>query len=306
MEQKKTLWIIAATGVFLLVILGAAKILYTPAQNQGTRTAYNSNSVYQEKPDESGWTNPAKKTGELVVISDNTTVYGISGVNQGESDESKNEFSQTTDNGQTIDLNALKNEILNEQNPQNINITVNIPETKTVSSEEIRSPEYEYNFQNEKEIAALKNPESFPAVNSSVLPEKTSESKNVVVKTNSSNSEKNVNSKQNSTNSVKNSQKTEKTEIVKKSAPKQITQFWVQVAAYSNKKTAENARTTLDSNKIPSGIYTYKDNKDNLFYRVRVGPYTTKSEAEYWKAKIIQLEEFKKAESYITSTVSEV
>ena len=32
MDQKKTLWIIAAVGVFLLVVVGAAMIIYSPSQ----------------------------------------------------------------------------------------------------------------------------------------------------------------------------------------------------------------------------------------------------------------------------------
>ena len=47
---------------------------------------------------------------------------------------------------------------------------------------------------------------------------------------------------------------------------------------------------------------TYAYNKEKLFYRVRVGPYTTKSEAEYWKNKILQIEQFKDSKAYITDT----
>ena len=83
-----------------------------------------------------------------------------------------------------------------------------------------------------------------------------------------------------------------------------ITRFWVQVAAYSNKKTAENARSVLSDKKINSDIYTYEDNKSKLFYRVRVGPFTTKSEAEYWQSKITEISDFAKAGSYVTSTVN--
>ena len=89
-----------------------------------------------------------------------------------------------------------------------------------------------------------------------------------------------------------------------KAEPKK-TQFWVQVAAYSNKKGAEGARSILDENKIPSDIFTYRDNKDKLYYRVRVGPYTTKSEAEYWRTKIVKIKEIDNAnDSYVTSTIN--
>ena len=56
--------------------------------------------------------------------------------------------------------------------------------------------------------------------------------------------------------------------------------------------------------KINSDIYTYEDAKSKLFYRVRVGPFTTKSEAEYWQSKIVEIADFAKAGSYVTSTVN--
>ena len=80
------------------------------------------------------------------------------------------------------------------------------------------------------------------------------------------------------------------------------TPFRVQVTSLKSKKSAENAREVLDENKITADIFTYKDKKDQLFYRVRVGPYTTKSEAEYWQSKIAKIDTFASSSSYITST----
>lgn len=80
----------------------------------------------------------------------------------------------------------------------------------------------------------------------------------------------------------------------------ETTKYWVQCAAYTSKKTADAARSKLDENRIPAEVFTYQDGKSNLFYRVRVGPYTTKSEAEYWKNRISQIDSFKSAQSYIT------
>jgi hypothetical protein len=39
MEQKKTLWIIAAVSVFLLVVMGAAMILYNPSAGASRKVA---------------------------------------------------------------------------------------------------------------------------------------------------------------------------------------------------------------------------------------------------------------------------
>ena len=44
MDQKRTLWITIAAGVFLLVVVGAAIILYAPAAKKETQVAYDSSS----------------------------------------------------------------------------------------------------------------------------------------------------------------------------------------------------------------------------------------------------------------------
>lgn len=85
-----------------------------------------------------------------------------------------------------------------------------------------------------------------------------------------------------------------------KKAPVLSSKYWVQAASFTSKKSADNARATLDDNKIPAEVFTYKDNKDKLFYRVRVGPYTTKSEAEYWKTRVCKIDLFKDTQSYVT------
>ncbi|MCR5188390.1 MAG: SPOR domain-containing protein [Treponema sp.] len=272
MEQKKTLWIIAAVGAFLLVVLGAAGIMYSPAKNPSPTIASVSPVDKGNVHTNSGWTNPpadtqaplelpqdiTAKTNDLVVLADNATVYEVG----------KTPASNET----TIDLNSLKNEILSETQPQNINITVNVPETKT-----------ETKYVEPEVKAPVK-----PAASSSYKPvEKAPEPKTQTAK--ASSGKTNVTAK-----------------VVAKPAKAEVrkTQFWVQVAAYSNKKGAEGARSVLDENKIPADIFTFKDNKDKLFYRVRVGPYTTKSEAEYWRTRIIKIDEFSKAESYITSTTN--
>ena len=109
MEQKQTLWIIAAVGIFLLVVIGAALILYSPAMQtepavtavqlpaiDSTTDTYTIDSVAQVpiptapqqtqlETQQADSTVPVK---DLTVISDTTNVYGT---------------------GQTnIDLNSLK------------------------------------------------------------------------------------------------------------------------------------------------------------------------------------------------------
>lgn len=287
MEQKKTLWIIAAVGVFLLVVLGVPAILHYPSRNPVP--AYASISPVEKSKPSSGWTKPAAevsapdKVSDLVVLADNATVYSPN-VTTPASTPSASTVSE--DGATTIDLNALKNEIISEtqasSQPQNINITVNIPETKSTEKT------------TEKTTVITPFAEPKPA--------KTEVAKAEAPKTTSPVTAKPV--KEKVTKTVSQPKPAAQPTPAPKAEPKK-TQFWVQVAAYSNKKGAEGARTILDDNKIPSDIFTYRDNKDKLYYRVRVGPYTTKSEAEYWRTKIVKIKEIDNAnDSYVTSTVN--
>ena len=278
MEQKKTLWIIAAVGAFLLVVLGAAGIMYSPAKNPSPAVASvspvdkNTNNGWINPPAENNVNNPGDKgtfalppengvkTNDLVVLADNATVYEMP-----KSDSST---------GTTIDMNSLKQEILKESQPQNINITVNVPTSTPEASIEAKGVQSPASVKTE-----IKAPDQ-----ETKAPAQSQVKKQTTVQT-----------------------KSTSTKTATKSAPKteaKKTQFWVQVAAYGNKKTAENARSILDENKIPADIFTFKDNKGRLFYRVRVGPYTTKSEAEYWRTRIIKIDDFAKAESFVTSTTN--
>ncbi len=284
MEQKKTLWIIAAVGVFLLVVLGVPAILHYPSRNPVP--AYASISPVEKSKQNSGWTKPVAevsapdKVNDLVVLADNATVYSPNVTTP-----SSAASSVSADGATTIDLNALKNEIISEtqtpSQPQNINITVNIPETKSTEKT------------TEKTTVITPYAESKPAKR--VAEADTPKTTPVTVKTPVEKPVKTVSQAKPAAQSAKPAPKAE---------PKK-TQFWVQVAAYSNKKGAEGARSVLDENKIPSDIFTYRDNKDKLYYRVRVGPYTTKSEAEYWRTKIVKIKDIDNAnDSYITSTVN--
>ena len=85
-------------------------------------------------------------------------------------------------------------------------------------------------------------------------------------------------------------------------AKKVSDRFWVQAGSYTTTKNADEARGILESNKIPCEVFTFSDAKGVLHYRVRVGPYTTKSEAEYWKQRIDTISLFAKNGTYVTNS----
>ena len=317
MEQKKTLWIIAAAGVFLLVVLATAGIMYSPAKNQEqairTTVSYSKNN---ENSNDTGWINNQENSStekkDFIVFSENTTVYELAGKNQksndfvNESPKSVSEVQQPVSDSNTIDLNLLKNDLLAQNQPrepqQNINITLNVPANKSENSEnksvnQLQTPEQVSKadktvLENDYYVGTSSvKKDSKPAPQNQVQPQPVNVAKTEPAK-----------AKTVSKSVTKSTSKTAKTV----STPQEnlVTQYWVQVASYSNKKGAESARSVLDSNKIPADVFTYVDNKENMFFRVRVGPYTTKSEAEYWRSKINNINEFAKAESYVTSTKS--
>lgn len=284
MDQKKTLWIIAAVGAFLLFVLGAAFIMYPKApkvaQTITTNTLTESNNLSTSskiEQEDDGWIKENVEipndftVKDLTVFSENANVYGFDTVKNGDSE--------------TLDLNSVKNQIENSNENSNqkanqITVVIKDETSKNIVTENNVSSNNEY---------VEKTPEKTVKTETSVKP------KNVIKNNESTSNVKKVTS---TTNKEK-SKNVEKVVSTK-------TQFWVQVGSYSNKKTAESARSSLDENKISSDIFTYEDSKGKLFYRVRVGPYTTKSEAEYWRSKIIKIDAFSKAESYITSTQTEL
>lgn len=284
MDQKKTLWIIAAVGAFLLFVLGAAFIMYPKApkvaQTITTNTLTESKNLSTSskiEQEDDGWIKENVEipndftVKDLTVFSENANVYGFDTVKNGD--------------GETLDLNSLKNQVENanensNQKSNQITVVIKDETSKNIVAENNVSSNVEY---------VEKVPEKTVKTETSVKP------KNVIKNNESTNNVKKVTS----TTTKEKSKNVEKVVSTK-------TQFWVQVGSYSNKKTAESARSSLDENKISSDIFTYEDSKGKLFYRVRVGPYTTKSEAEYWRSKIIKIDDFSKAESYITSTQTEL
>ena len=317
MEQKKTLWIIAAVSVFMLVVMGAAMIIYKPATGASRKVASIKpveKTVQTQTQSQSGWTNstPAEtavtsspQVSDMFVVSENTTVLDLGQANASNAAAPEN---QST----TIDLNALKRELaadaaLAQTNPQNINITVNVSDKNNSAKVEeppvVLTTDYYTGKAKEAEeyekATAVKKTETAPKAAVAKGPS-----------TGSGTAGKGTGTAGKSSGSAG---KSSGTAGAAKAAPAKsstatktaaVTRFWVQVAAYSNKKTAENARSVLSDKKINSDIYTYEDAKSKLFYRVRVGPFTTKSEAEYWQSKIVEISDFSKAGSYVTSTVN--
>lgn len=285
MEERRTLWIITASGLFLLVVVGAAIILSTSTKgNKTQQAAFN--------PTE-GWTTPTTYAVQAIPATDPIAQASTDAV----SDAPASPFEQVALNDTavpqqiqadnltvyadkttvyseetvtTIDLNALK--------PSTPAVTANNPTTaaQIASTKAAKTESYTYNYEQPKPVAkappapvqtpAPAKPAPAPAATSA--PAKTAAPAKSTVP----------------------------------ASLKVPDRFWVQVASYATKKNADDARATLESNKIPSEVFTYTDAKGKVFYRVRIGSYTTSSEAEYWKTQVAKIDQFADAQSYVVNS----
>lgn len=248
MEQKKTLWIVAASGVFLLVVIGAALLLNAPASNAPATAAITTIDTTPvvakvEEPVISPVDTPASTT----ALDSNTLAF--QNIESGEPAPAQESAPAQT----TIELNTSASSAVTATSRAGQEALSNAAAKTTASTIYTGNPGAS---ESSKTVASAPKAPATPKKTVAAAPAK--------------------------------------------KAPVLSSRYWVQAASFTNKKSADSARATLDDNKIPAEVFTYKDNKDNLFYRVRVGPYTTKSEAEYWKTRVCKIDLFKDSQSYVT------
>lgn len=306
MEQKRTLWIMAAVGVFLLVVLGAALILYSPTARSSQTIAtvspsnkQTSNGWVSLAPAENETTIPQTKMPATEVLSEqNNEVPQQNVINSEEKITRVAELTVYADKATIISNNP------NEMNNVVAAVPSSVPEQKTAEQTHHtvinNTTTIDINpVISEKPVVTPKNELTKNTIETT---SKKVAEKPVVKQVAKKEVSKPVSKPKKVTSTKTTTSTTATAKVTKTPAKPKVVQYWVQVTSLKSKKSAENAREVLDENKITADIFTYKDKKDQLFYRVRVGPYTTKSEAEYWQSKIAKIDTFASSSSYITST----
>ena len=308
MEEKRILWISAAVGIFLLIVIGAAWILYAPHKNADSASALTreqsentwiltpqaSGSAAAETPNrEASDTDrevPAHPAGTAptVLPSDTAALNAPSGsMNTVQSNDltiiSNNTTVLAKDGVTTIDLTA-SGRVPEQQVIEAPAGSQNAPDVKTVvpaqSGNELRAAE----------TAQTRNVK--PAATGAQTAQSTQTQKNAP------SAQKAAAAKPANT-AAKNTGKPKAAAAKTANVPDR---FWVQAASFTDKENAENARSILASEKIPAEVFTYRDKSGKTFYRLRVGPYTTESEAQYWNSRIKLIEHFSSAQSYVTNS----
>lgn len=281
MEQKRTLWIVAAVGVFLLVVLGAALILYTPQSKQATIA---NSRVTNSSTASNGWISLAPSA---PLQTSTNTDEKVEEENSVLPEKEIPNPAKTELRTEEVNIYAENANVYSEKTELN-----KLGENATVKAETSEKPT----------TIVLTEPEK-PTEAKASKPEVSKPRSNVAVKNSVSEKQK-ASAKPEHKNTAKTAKTGQNKSVSAKPSVKEpeIVQYWVQVSALTSRKSADEARNKLGENQITADVFTYTDNKKQLFYRVRVGPYTTKSEAEYWRTKISKIDSFQNSSSYITST----
>lgn len=329
MEQKRTLWIIAAVGVFLLVVLGAALILYSPAA-RSKQTIANYKNETRHEPGDNGWISlaPAEEKTDSDYLNHNDFSNDFS-IDKNQNEIQKSVSGTGKENSANTNENAANESAKNENSSGNVTrigeLTVyvdNVTLNKNQSAENRTESGTILNQNDERATTIdLTSSKSSGNENTGIISSADRNSKiasqtaKTESKTQVKNETQNVSQVKQKVSvaaagtNAKSAQNTQKTNASSNSnanaAAKKVsttTQYWVQVTSLTSRKNADEAREVLGENKIPADVFTYTDSKNRLFYRVRVGPYTTKSEAEYWQTRIAKIEGFKDSQSYVAQT----
>ena len=338
MEQKRTIWIVLAAGIFLCVVLGAAVILYsaearkntTALQKRNEGAVWMSPELAQEnkasdlyassgsRAESSKLPELAKSEGLQEIPASSSRPVDAPAAKTVETPSARkdeaNVFAATpsaTSGAPTVAPSAAINADQSANGLSSENVTViatgktnvyNMGETSTTTIDLNDLSAYKKDepassnvtAQNKAAAAAIRETSSaHKSASTQAAPKKVYEQPKAQAS---------------STSSKAVAQKAQTKSAPAKPAPVASAQtvtsrFWVQAGSYTTTKNADQARSELESNKIPCEVFT-SDVSGVLHYRVRVGPYTTKSEAEYWKQRIDEIPLFSKSGSFVTATKS--
>jgi DedD protein len=85
-------------------------------------------------------------------------------------------------------------------------------------------------------------------------------------------------------------------------AVKTYNNYWVQAGSFSAKGRAEDVKETLAAKGITS-IIENRDINGATYFRVRIGPYTSQNEADYWLSLVKSINGFEDSQVWQSSSV---
>lgn len=303
MEQKRTLWILIAAGLFLCLVFGAAFMMSKSAGSKNGATAISlkdSGDIWiapnTEPKNNETKTEPAVTTPVVAETSNDETTVSSS-LTTG-LDHPAEGVTTAPSVIQTENLSVIANGPTNVYKVDGQNVSADGTVTTTFDFASGTSLSSAVTAQNKAAETAMKNADSKRGEIAKTLDEstkKTTVSATTVAKPVETKPAVVASTKPASTTTTKSSS----TKTVESS--KIPDRYWVQAASYSSKKKADEARAILDENKVQCEVFTFEMD-GTLYYRVRVGPYTTQTEAAYWKNQVDAMEQFADAGTYIVNS----
>ena len=301
MEEKRILWISAAVGIFLLIVIGAAWILYAPHKNA------DSASILTQEQNENTWILTPQASGSALAEAPKEEVparpAGTAPAVLPSDAAVSNEISDQANTVQSKDLTIISNNttVFAKDGVTTIDLTASgrAPEQQAIEapagSENARDVKTVVPAQSGNEVRAAETvqPQSVKPATAGTQSAQSTQTQKSAPSAQKAAAAKPANS------AAKNTGKPKAAAAKTASVPDR---FWVQAASFTDKENAENARSILANEKIPAEVFTYRDKNGRTFYRLRVGPYTTESEAQYWNSRIKLIEHFSSTQSYVTNS----
>ena len=71
--------------------------------------------------------------------------------------------------------------------------------------------------------------------------------------------------------------------------PRKMAEYWIQAGSYKSQSKAEELMKLLEGKGLASRVFSY-NSKNDTFYRVRVGPYTNRGEADKFLGLVKQVQ----------------
>jgi DedD protein len=82
---------------------------------------------------------------------------------------------------------------------------------------------------------------------------------------------------------------------VSQPAPKPAAAYWVQAGSYTMKSGADKAKASLSERGLVSVIFD-SEVQGKTYYRVRIGPYVSQAEADYWLRLVKAIDGYEKSQ----------
>ena len=299
MEEKRILWICAAVGIFLSIVIGTALILHPPRKNI---TTAQTNAKPQQT--EQTWVLSPQASGSAF------TAQPQNGGTQTQTAEQPAQNAQAILPSDTM-LSSATAQVNGTETPNTDNLTTidiigasKSPEQQTAQG----TREVQGTTGTQSTMQAQPTDSAQPKTASSAPSVPASKPKGAAIhpapprEPAKSQTAAKPQPKPAATPAKNAQSKPASTPAKPAPTPKAVDRYWVQAAAFTDKTNAETARGILADEKIPAEIFTYQDKKGLTYYRLRVGPYTTESEAEYWNSRIKLIDHFASSQTYVTNS----